>query len=93
MPVAVWPAAVGESVIADCVQATWAYGYWLPDMSIECFTGWHLKLVWGLGIPLLLLCCLAIPLLPVLLLYHKRRSLTIPTTQSKLGFLYKPYRY
>ena len=29
------------------MQATWAWGYWLPDMSIRCFVGWHLRLSLG----------------------------------------------
>ncbi|DBA86046.1 TPA: hypothetical protein ACH3X1_005573 [Trebouxia sp. C0004] len=28
-------------------RATWAWGYWLPDMSIRCFVGWHLRLSLG----------------------------------------------
>ncbi|KAL0044981.1 hypothetical protein WJX82_004122 [Trebouxia sp. C0006] len=35
--------------------ATWKWDYWVPDMSVQCFAGWHLGLSLALGIPLLLL--------------------------------------
>ncbi len=36
-----------EAYVANAMQATWAWGYWLPDMSIRCFVGWHLRLSLG----------------------------------------------
>ena len=29
------------------MQARWWLGYWVPDMSVQCFKGWHLKLSAG----------------------------------------------
>ena len=37
------------------LQANWGFGYWMPDMSIQCFTGWHRKLAIILGTPLMTL--------------------------------------
>ncbi len=31
----------------DDMQARWQHGYWVPDMSVKCFAGWHLKLSAG----------------------------------------------
>lgn len=76
------------------MQAKWARGYWLPDMSVQCFTGWHLKLVLGLGLPVGLLACVGIPLLPALLLFKHRQQLQTSTAiQARFGFLYRHYRY
>ena len=44
------------------VQANWHAGYWVPDMSIQCFTGWHRKLAIILGTPLMTLTWSAPPL-------------------------------
>ena len=74
------------------LQAAKKYGYWVPDMSVECLTGWHLRLALGLGVPLLVVCCFGMPLLPVCLLLRHRKELQTASTQLQLGFLYKPYR-
>lgn len=37
------------------VQANWHNGYWLPDMTVQCFTGWHQRLAIILGTPLMAL--------------------------------------
>jgi len=29
------------------MQARSSLGYWVPDMSVKCFAGWHLKLSAG----------------------------------------------
>lgn len=74
-------------------QAAWAWGYWVPDMSIQCYTGWHLRIALALGAPMLLICSIGIPLLPVWLLFSQRRNLDSLSTKLRLGFLYKPYWY
>ena len=61
---------------------------------------WPPVLLAGMGIPLLLLVCLVIPLLPVLLLWRHRKQLhheqqhNMQTTalQLRLGFIYSSYR-
>ncbi len=42
------------------VAGNLARSHWLPDMTQQCFTGWHLGWALGLGLPLLLLLCLSI---------------------------------
>ncbi|KAL0052667.1 hypothetical protein WJX82_005691 [Trebouxia sp. C0006] len=73
-------------------RATWAWGYWLPDMSIRCFVGWHLRLSLGLGVPLLLLGCVLIPALPCLLLLRHRRQLQSTAIKVRLDFIFCSYR-
>lgn len=46
----------------------------------------------GLGTPLLLLVCIAIPLLPILLLAKHRQQLQTEAIQLHLGFIYSSYR-
>ena len=41
------PSHQPKAYAAHAMQATWAWGYWLPDMSIRCFVGWHLRLSLG----------------------------------------------
>ncbi len=42
MSVGLVPAsAVPESI--DDMQARSKHGFWVPDMSVKCFVGWHLK--------------------------------------------------
>ena len=45
------------------MQATWQAGYWVENMRYACFTGRHLAVALGLGLPALLLLGLGIPLL------------------------------
>lgn len=66
------------------VQARAEWGYWVPDMTVQCFQEWHLPLSFGLGIPLLLLLVLGIPFLPVWTIFKRRKMLG--TTQMKLHF-------
>ena len=77
---------------AVSVQATWPLGYWVPDMSQPCFTGWHLKVSLALGIPLLVIICIGIPLLPYLLLRRHRHQLQTSEVHLHLGFIYRSYR-
>ena len=51
----VFPAEHAATVELCMVQANWHAGYWVPDMSIQCFTGWHRKLAIILGTPLMTL--------------------------------------
>lgn len=74
------------------LQATAEWGYWVPDMAVQCFRGWHLPLSLGLDIPFLLLLILGIPFLPVWTLFKRRKMLG--TTQMKLhfGWIYHSYK-
>lgn len=62
------------------------------QMSKRCFVGWHLLVSTILGIPLLLVTCIIIPLLPFCLLFWKRRDLRAPKVQIQLGYVYRSYR-
>jgi hypothetical protein len=46
----------------------------------------------GLGVPLAVLGCVVIPLLPCLLLLHQRGHLDSPDVKRRLAFLYCSYR-
>ena len=72
-------------------QATSPKGYWLPDMTVECWTGLHLFHALLPGVPLMIICVL-IPSLPVCLLWRGRKQLKADHIRSRLGFIYRPYR-
>ncbi|DBA96201.1 TPA: hypothetical protein ACH3X3_002401 [Trebouxia sp. C0006] len=36
------PAAYGSELYPQYVQARLQHGFWVPDMSVKCFAGWHL---------------------------------------------------
>ena len=74
------------------LQADWPRGYWLPDMSKPCFTGWHLRIALPLGLPLLAVVCCGIPLLPYLLLRRHKRDLQTASVKLQLGFVYRSYK-
>ena len=73
-------------------QAEWPLGYWVPDMSMPCFTDWHLKVSLSLGLPLLIIICLGVPLLPYLLLRRYKRQLETPAVKLQVGFIYRSYK-
>ncbi|DBB05192.1 TPA: hypothetical protein ACH3X3_010435 [Trebouxia sp. C0006] len=74
------------------LQADWPLGYWVPDMSKPCFTGWHLRLSLPLGVPLLVLICVGVPLLPYLLLRPCKTQLQTPPVKIRVGFIYRSYK-
>ncbi|KAL0046985.1 hypothetical protein WJX82_003591 [Trebouxia sp. C0006] len=86
------PATPGSELYPQYAQARARHGYWVPDMSVQCFAGWHLKLSAGLGAPLGLLGCVVIPLLPCLLLLRQCGHLDSPDVKRRLAFLYCSYR-
>lgn len=74
------------------LQATWPAGYWVSDMTIQCFEGAHLRWAGVIGVPLLLLTGVGIPLASLsVLLYHRRRLNLVPI-RLRYGFMYQPYR-
>lgn len=78
--------------LAVCLQANWRWGYWVPDMTIKCYQGWHLGFSAGLGVPLLLLVAVAIPFLPAFLLFKYKTKLKETSVKIRVGFLYHSYR-
>lgn len=81
------------SIRDECaMQATWRWGYWVPDMTVQCFDNWHLPFSLGLGVPLLVLVVVGIPLLPTFLLVKHRRKLNTTAVKLRLGFVYTSYQ-
>jgi hypothetical protein len=70
--------------------------FWAQDMSERCYTpeGYHMAWALGLGIPLLLLLCAALPagLFGWLWLSKRRGKLTDFRFRSQYGFLYRTWR-
>lgn len=81
-----------EQYYPENAQATARWGYWVPDMTVQCFQGWHTVLSLGLGIPLLLLVCVGIPSLPLALLYKHPQKLNTTAVQLRLGSIYTSYK-
>ena len=61
-------------------------------MTVRCYHGWHLGFSAGLGVPLLLLVAVAIPFLPIFLLFKYNTQLKETSVKIRLGFLYHSYR-
>lgn len=74
------------------MQAVWKHGYWLSDMTVECFTGKHLHWAGFIGLPLLLLTGLFVPIVTLGALLYHRKELDRLDIRLHYGFLYRPYR-
>ncbi len=61
-------------------------------MRVQCFVGWHNKLAWWLGAPMMTLTWLLIPILPAFLLFLHRKELGQPHVQLQFGYIYRNYR-
>ena len=72
------------------LQDTASAGYWIPDMTNQCFHGWHLRWTGFVAVPGLLL--LSIPLAFAALLWRRRHELITDVCKQKLGYAYKSYR-
>lgn len=57
------------------MQATWEYGYWISDMDVERFQGWHKAVTLGPALPSLLFFTLGIPALVAFLIGKRRQIL------------------
>ncbi|KAL0044505.1 hypothetical protein WJX82_010100 [Trebouxia sp. C0006] len=74
------------------LQATWQAGYWVENMRYACFTGRHLAVALGLGLPALLLLGLGIPLLFAFMVWRHRLELDSAPCRQRLGFAYRSYK-
>ena len=82
------------------MQATWQAGYWVENMRYACFTGRHLAVALGLGLPALLLLGLpallllglGIPLLFAFMVWRHRLELDSAPCRRRLGFAYRSYK-
>ena len=62
-------------------------------MTVECFTGKHMRWSGFIGIPLLLVTGLFVPLVSLGVLLYHRRTLDLDSVRLRYGFIYRPYRY
>lgn len=62
------------------------------DLEIECNVGQHRLYSLSIALPSIVIWGLGIPSLALLLLYQRRKDLTITETKAKFGFLYNGYR-
>ena len=82
-----------KRVHVGAMQASWHRGYWLNDMTVQCFTGRHLRWSGFLGIPLLLITGLFVPLVSLGILLYHRKALDQARVRLRYGFIYRPYRH
>jgi hypothetical protein len=66
--------------------------FWLLDTDQLCFQGYHRGWAVGLGVPLLLLLCVAVPAGVVGYLWRRRGNLQDTYNLQHYGFLYSSYR-
>ena len=66
-------------------------GYWVHAMHQACFEGWHLPWALGLGLPCVLLFCVATPLALLIGLTVNKAKLQRADVKAHFGFLYRPY--
>ena len=59
--------------------------YWNQDTSLQCFTGAHAWLAYGVGIPMLILFCAGFPVGLALALWRHRNSLDNTDTDLQAG--------
>ena len=78
--------------LLDTMQATWQAGYWVENMQYACFTGRHLAVALGLGLPALLLLGLGIPLLFAFMVWRHRLELDSAPCRRRLDFAYRSYK-
>ena len=74
------------------MQATWEYGYWISDMDVERFQGWHKAVTLGPALPSLLFFTLGIPALVAFLIGKRRQMLHTTRCKEKIGYMYRAYR-
>jgi hypothetical protein len=70
------------------LTATAAQGYWVLDMSQECWVGWHWLWALALGVPCIVVFVFGAPAAVVLLLYCNRSHFHERGFRAAFGFLY-----
>ncbi|KXZ43648.1 hypothetical protein GPECTOR_84g324 [Gonium pectorale] len=73
-------------------KATWRHGYWVRDMSQQCYTGVHLRLYVPIGIAAVITLCFGPPLASLLLLWRRRDELGSKNVRQRYSFLYIRYK-
>lgn len=72
--------------VANAVGAFWVY-----DLGMSCFTGYHRKLALGLGLPLIFALCIGLPAIIAFVTVSNRKRLHHPVFLRHYGFLTRPY--
>jgi hypothetical protein len=68
------------------------YGYWVSDIEQQCFAGYHWAWALGLGLPSVLLWCIAVPVALGVGLYVFWAKADSDSFREHFGFLYRSYR-
>ena len=66
-------------------------GYWLYDMSQECFVGWHKTWALAFGLPAVLVLCVGVPVGLAAFMHTKRTAAAAPAFRESFGFLFRNY--
>eukprot|EP00879_Flechtneria_rotunda_P003163 GHRR01003385.1.p1 GENE.GHRR01003385.1~~GHRR01003385.1.p1 ORF type:complete len:1192 (+),score=313.72 GHRR01003385.1:611-4186(+) len=66
--------------------------FWVYDMNQSCFEAYHAAWAFGLGLPLLLLVCVALPVGISVFTVRNRQRLSTPSFRQHYSFLYRQYR-
>jgi hypothetical protein len=67
-------------------------GYWVSDISQQCFAGYHKAWALGLGLPSTLLWCIAVPVAMGVGLFLCQDKADRDSFREHFGFLYRSYR-
>jgi hypothetical protein len=67
-------------------------GYWVSDINQQCFAGYHKGWALGLGVPSVLLWCIAVPAAMGVGLFLCRAKADTDSFREHCGFLYRSYR-
>jgi hypothetical protein len=67
-------------------------GYWVSDINQQCFAAYHLGWALGLGLPSVLLWCIAVPVAMGVGLFLWRAKADTDSFREHCGFLYRSYR-
>jgi hypothetical protein len=67
-------------------------GYWVSDITQQCFVGYHKGWALGLGLPSVLLWCIVVPIAMGLGLFLCRSKAESDRFREHFGFLYRSYK-
>ena len=67
-------------------------GYWVSDITQQCFSGYHKGWALGLGLPSVLLWCFAVPVAMGVGLFLCRAKADTDSFREHFGFLYRSYK-
>jgi hypothetical protein len=67
-------------------------GYWVSDITQQCFSGYHRGWALGLGLPSILLWCAAVPVAMGVGLFLCRAKADTDSFREHFGFLYRSYK-